>query len=176
MPALSAHITTIQRVPNVFTEHITYMGRAECFLTYLCLALMMRGVFVNFDALLTRNAVSKRCVFDIYTWFIYNTLYIRLKLAGFSHILIKFMDAQRRTALIFVTQGMGCASCMCDWGIKPVRTHFHNKLWMKCVSWPAHVHISNKKRIQILFFFKRTGGVYFFRLLCRKCQLQINEM
>ena len=27
------------------------------------------------------------------------------------------MDAQRRTALIFVTQGVGCASCMCDWGI-----------------------------------------------------------
>ena len=41
----------------------------------------------------------------------------RLKLAGSSHILTKFMDAQRRTALIFVTQGVGCASCMCDWGI-----------------------------------------------------------
>ena len=27
------------------------------------------------------------------------------------------MDAQRRTAIIFVTQGVGCASCMCDWGI-----------------------------------------------------------
>ena len=27
------------------------------------------------------------------------------------------MDAQRRTALIFVTQGVGCASCTCDWGI-----------------------------------------------------------
>ena len=24
------------------------------------------------------------------------------------------MNAQRRTALIFVTQGVGCASCMCD--------------------------------------------------------------
>ena len=40
-----------------------------------------------------------------------------LKLAGSSHILTKFMDAQRRTALFFVTQGVGCASCMCDWGI-----------------------------------------------------------
>ena len=79
----------------------------------------MRGVFVNFVALLTCNAVVKRCVFtDLYTWFIYNTLYIRLKLAGSSHNLIKFMDAQRRTALIVVTQGVGCASCMCDWGIK----------------------------------------------------------
>ena len=27
------------------------------------------------------------------------------------------MDAQRRTALFFVTQGLGCASCMCDCGI-----------------------------------------------------------
>ena len=78
----------------------------------------MRGVFIKFVALLTRNAVAKRYVFaDLYTWFIYNTLYIRLKLAGSSHILTKFMDAQRRTALIFVTQGVGCASCMCDWGI-----------------------------------------------------------
>ena len=78
----------------------------------------MRGVFVNFVALLTRYAVAKRRVFaDIYTWFIYNMLYIRLKLAGFSHILTKFMGAQRRTVLIFVTQGVGCASCMCDWGI-----------------------------------------------------------
>ena len=108
MLALSAHITPIQRVPNACPANITY----------LCLALAMRGVFVNFVALLTRNVVSKRCVFaDLYTWFIYNTLYIRLKLAGSSHILTKFMDAQRRTALIFVTPGMGCASCMCDWGI-----------------------------------------------------------
>ena len=68
----------------------------------------MRGVFANFIALLTRNTVAKRCVFaELYTWFIYNTLYIRLKLAGSSHILTKFMDAQRRTALIFVTQGVG---------------------------------------------------------------------
>ena len=69
-------------------------------------------------ALLTRNAVAKRCVFaDLYTCFIYNTLYNRLKLAGSSHILTKFMDAQRRTALIFVTQGLGCVSCMCEWFI-----------------------------------------------------------
>ena len=27
------------------------------------------------------------------------------------------MDAQRRNALIFITQGVGCASCMCGWGI-----------------------------------------------------------
>ena len=51
-------------------------------------------VFANFAALLTRNAVAKRCVFaDLYTWFIYDTLYIRLKLAGSSHILTKFKDA-----------------------------------------------------------------------------------
>ena len=78
----------------------------------------MRGVFVNFVALLTRNAVAKRCVFaDLYNCYIYNMLYIRLKLAGSSHILKKVMDAQRRTALFFVTQGVGCAPCMCDWGI-----------------------------------------------------------
>ena len=75
----------------------------------------MRGVFVNFVALLTRNAVAKRCVFvDLYTWFFYDTLYIRLKLAGCSHVLTKFMDAQRRTAQFFLTEGVGCASCMCD--------------------------------------------------------------
>ena len=39
------------------------------------------------------------------------------EIAGFSHILTKFMDAQRRAALFFVTQGVSCASCMCDWGI-----------------------------------------------------------
>ena len=64
----------------------------------------MRGVFVNFVALLTRNAVAERCEFVVlYTWFIYDTLYIRLKLAGSSHVLKKFMDAQRLTAQIFVT-------------------------------------------------------------------------
>ena len=94
------------------------MWRAKCFLTYLCLALAMRGVFVKFVALLTRNAVAERCVFaDLYNCSIYNMLYIRLKLAGSSHILTKVMDAQRRTALFFVTQGVGCALCMCDWGI-----------------------------------------------------------
>ena len=62
---------------------------------------------------------SLRCLFaDLYTCFIYNTLYIRLTLAGSSHILTKFMDAQRRTAQMFVTQGVGCASCMCDLGIR----------------------------------------------------------
>ena len=33
------------------------------------------------------------------------------------------MDAQRRTALIFVTQSVGCASCMCDWGIRRKQIH-----------------------------------------------------
>ena len=95
------------------------MGRAKCFLTYSCLALAMRCVLVNSVALQMRNAVAKRCVLaDLYTWFIYDTLYIRLKLAGSSHILTKFMNAQRRTALIFVTEGVGRASCMCDWGIR----------------------------------------------------------
>ena len=78
----------------------------------------MRDVFANFVALLTRNAVAQCCVFaDLYTWFIYNTLKNCPKLAGSSHILTKSMDAQRRTALICVTQGVGCTSCMCDWGI-----------------------------------------------------------
>ena len=80
------------------------------------------GVLVNFVALLTHNAVSKRCVFaDLYTCFY--TLYIRLKLAGSSHILTKFMDAQRRTALIFVTQGVGCTSCICVTGVLPIIVH-----------------------------------------------------
>ena len=78
----------------------------------------MRDVFANFVPVLTRNAVAKRCVFaDLYTWFINNTLYCSLKLAGSSHILTKFVDAHRRTAQFFVTQGVGCASCMFDWGI-----------------------------------------------------------
>ena len=39
-------------------------------------ALCIRN-FVMFVALLMRNAVAKRCVFaDLYTWFIYNTLYV----------------------------------------------------------------------------------------------------
>ena len=51
-------------------------------------------VFTNFVALLFRNAVAKSCVFaDLYTLFINNTLYNRLKLTGSSHILTKFMDA-----------------------------------------------------------------------------------
>ena len=76
----------------------------------------MRDVLVTFVALLTRNAVARRCVFaDLYTCFIYNNN--RLKLAGSCDISTKLMDAQRRTALFFVTQGVGCASCMCDWDI-----------------------------------------------------------
>ena len=64
----------------------------------------MRDVFANFVALLTRNAVAKRCVYaDLYTWFIYNTHCNRLKLSSSPHILTKFMDAQWRTPLIFVT-------------------------------------------------------------------------
>ena len=127
-PALSAHNYNAYPTCSLrmSSNHIAYMGRAECFLTYSCLALAMRDVFVNFVALLTRHAVSKSCVFaDLYTWFIYNTLYICLKIAGFSHyILTKFMDAQRRTTLVFVTQGVGCASCMCDWGIRSGRNSF----------------------------------------------------
>ena len=45
-------------------------------------------------------------------------LYIRHKVASYFDILAKFMDAQGRNALIFVTRGVGCASCMCDWGIR----------------------------------------------------------
>ena len=54
------------------SEHITYMGRSKCFLTYSCLALAMRDVFANFVTLPTLNAVAKRCVFaDLYTGLIY---------------------------------------------------------------------------------------------------------
>ena len=39
---------------NVFLTHVqltynVYMGRGECFLTYSCLEMAMRGVFVNAD-------------------------------------------------------------------------------------------------------------------------------
>ena len=72
----------------------------------------------KFVAMLTRNAVARRCAFaDLYSLFIYNTLYNRSKLAGSSHIMTKFMDAQRRTTLIFVTQGVDCASCICVTGV-----------------------------------------------------------
>ena len=61
----------------------------------------MPDVHVNFVALLTSNAVAKRCLFaDLYSCFICSTLHIRLKLAGSSHILTKFVDAQRRTDLL----------------------------------------------------------------------------
>ena len=77
------------------------MGRSKCFLTYSCLALAICDVFANFFALLTRNALAERYVLaDLYTWFIYNTLENRLKLAGSSQILAKFIDAQRRTAFL----------------------------------------------------------------------------
>ena len=63
--AYNAYPTWSKRMSN---EHITYMGRAECLMTYLCLARAMRGVFANFVALLTRYAVAKRSVFaDLYT-------------------------------------------------------------------------------------------------------------
>ena len=138
------------------------MGRAECFLTCTCLALAMRGVFVKFFALLTHNAVAKRCVFaDLYTWFIYKTLYIRLKLAGSSHILTKFMNAQRHTVLFFVNQDVGCASCMCDWGISIKRW-----ILMKCFNslnrqvgtdanyniWPEHCLVMSNSYIVARFF------------------------
>ena len=59
--------------------------------------------FTNFVALLSRNAVAKRCVFaDLYTWFIYNTLLL----------LISWQNSWTH-----VTQGVGFASCMFDWGI-----------------------------------------------------------
>ena len=35
------------------------------------------------------------------------------------------MDAQRHTALIFVTQYVGCVSCMCDWGITDKHVNMH---------------------------------------------------
>ena len=126
------------------------MGRAKCFLTYSCLALAMRGVFVNSVALQTRNAVAKRCVFaDLYTCFIYDTLYFRLKLAGSSHIPTKFMDAQRRTALIFVTQGVGCSSCMCDCSIKSTRPGFQI-MSSPCVTIRSH-HTNSFAHIIIKF-------------------------
>ena len=101
-----------------------YMGRAKCFLTYSCPALAMRGVFVDFVALLTLNAVAKRCVLaDLYTWFIYNTLYIRLKLAGSSHIFTKFMDAQRRTALFIFNSRRGLCVVYVCLGYKGPVTH-----------------------------------------------------
>ena len=117
----------IQRVPNACPANIGLYR--QIVLTNSWFALAMRGVFVNFVALLTRNAVAKRCVFVVlYTSFIYDTLYFRLKLAGSSHVLTKFMDAQRRTAQFCVTQGVGCASCMCDRGITFIRRINHQRI------------------------------------------------
>ena len=42
---------------------------------------------------------------------------MRFKLAGSSHVLTKVMGAQRRTALIFDTQVVGCASGICVTGV-----------------------------------------------------------
>ena len=64
-------------------------------LTYSCHTLAMRCAFVP-------SAIVQRCVFaGLCTWFIYNMLYILFKLLSSSHILTKFMDAQRRTSLFF---------------------------------------------------------------------------
>ena len=74
MPVLSAHIAPIQRVSHICSANIQRinMGCAKCFLTYSCLALAMHRVLFDFVALLTRNALEKRCVFaDLYTWVIY---------------------------------------------------------------------------------------------------------
>ena len=69
------------------------MGHAKCFLTNSCVALAMRGVFVNFVALLTCNVVGKRWYIRCLIHLTYlNTLYIRLQLAGSCQILTKFMD------------------------------------------------------------------------------------
>ena len=57
-----------------------------------------------------------------------NTLYIRPKLTSYFHILKKIMDAQGRTGLISDTKGVGCASCICGWGINSViYTSFYPK-------------------------------------------------
>ena len=50
MASIQHVLTHVQRTYNV------HMGRAKCFLTNSCLALAMRGVFVNVVALLARNA------------------------------------------------------------------------------------------------------------------------
>ena len=72
-----------------------------------------------------------RCLNAVYSLIYTPDIFItRCILAGYYHILTKFLNAQRRTALIFVTQGVGCASCMCDWGIKYILKFVGNyKFW-----------------------------------------------
>ena len=74
------------------------------------------------DALCIRSerGSTTLCIRWFYTpdLFITSCIYIRLALAISSYILTKFMDAEQRTVLIFFTQDVGCASCMCDWGIR----------------------------------------------------------
>ena len=83
----------------------------------------------------------------IYTpFFIYNTLCDRLKLAGSSHILTKFMDAQRRTALIFVTQGVGCASCMCDWVISDTLPNWSGVPYVALDSFSSYLRQASKSK------------------------------
>ena len=43
------------------------------------------------------------------------------------------MDAYIRTALICVTQGVECASCMCDWGIRK-DSHTEKQCDVLCMS------------------------------------------
>ena len=101
----------------MFSEHIMCMGVQNDSLIYLFGALAIRCALVSFVALLMRSALAKRCVFtDLCTWSIYNILCIHHKLASSFHSSIQFIDAQRRNAFSFVTEGVDCASCMCDWG------------------------------------------------------------
>ena len=118
------------------SKNITYIGRAKWSLTYSCHVLAMRCAFVQ-------SAVAQRCVFaGLCTWIIYNMLYnIRLKLASASHILKKIMDAQRRTALIFVTQDVGCAPCMCDWGITLMSSRTNECLRLRVTKSPNHIYL-----------------------------------
>ena len=72
------------------------------------------------------------------------------------------MDAQRCTALIFVTQGVGYASCMCVWGIttsRPFRMYHIQILSLVSIMWNRIVYNSNT--ILIVQGFKNISNVKF---------------
>ena len=64
------------------------------------------------------------------------------------------MEAQRRTALFFVTQGVGCASDMCDWGISGAHMNmllFHVRDYVQHVTYTWLFSPSGKNRVSFFY-------------------------
>ena len=75
------------------------------------------------------------------------------------------MDAQRRTALIFVTQDVGYASCMCDWGIseRPWTGLKCNYVISACEQCVLIICVTDKlSRAVLVMFVKKDNGTQVF--------------